>query len=51
MPKIRVSDIDQYDKYYTDNKRSKRPVKELDEPFTKRIKNDKNRRSNNNKSK
>lgn len=51
MPKIRVNDIDQYDKNYADNKRFKRPIKELDEPFTKRIKNDKNRRPSSYKSK
>ena len=51
MPKIRINDINHYNEDYSNNKRSKKPNKNQDETFFKRIKNDKNRRPSNYKSK
>lgn len=51
MPKIRIDDIDRYDSDYKSDNRSKKPSKNQDETFSKRIKNDKNRRPSSYKSK
>lgn len=51
MPTIRINDIERYNPEHTPSNRSKKPNKNQDETFFKRIKNDKNRRPSNYKSK